>query len=162
MQLPFLEQAPPFEVLPSRRLSHFYEDPQPPLSFIRGCFSPLGLHLRLQAYEQPTEDSYFCFTLLCGKKLLFSKNFFPGKGDSSLPSHPMAGEDLVGRYWGSDLLVPATLWQQPLYCSIGLCHGEAPLCFLEEEESSLRYPLVALSPMPHPTPSSAENPKASR
>ncbi len=157
MHLPFMEQAPPFEVLPSHRLTHFYEDPKPPLSFIRGCFSPLGLHLQLQAYEKPTDDSYFCFTLLCGKKLLFSKNFLPGKGDSSLPSYPIAGENLVGHYWGVDLLIPSSLWQQPLYFSAGLCHGEKPLCFLKENEASLKYPLVSLSPMPHQEPSLSEN-----
>ncbi len=160
MQLPFMEQAPPFEVLPSQRLTQFYDDPQPPLSFIRGCFSPLGLHLQLQTYEKPTNDSYFCFTVLCGKKLLFSKNFFPGNGDSSLPSHPIAGENLVGQYWGVDLLIPTSLWQQPLSISLGLCHGDRPLCFLKENDTSSKYPLVSLNPMPHQVSSLSEIPEA--
>ncbi len=162
MQFSFMEQAPPFDVLPSRRLTRFYDDPQPPLSFIRGCFSPLGLHLNLQSYEKPLEDSYFCFTLLSGKKLLFSKNFFPGSTDGSLPSHPIAGENLLGPYWGVELLVPASLYQQSLSCSLGLYHGDTPLCFLEEEPSKLRYPLVSISPMPRPEPSSAESQAANR
>lgn len=159
MQLPFLIHKPIFDVLPSHRLSHFYDDPQPPLSYFQGCFTEDGLHLQLRAYEQPTPQSYFCFTLLSGKKLCFSKNVFPGKSDCSLDSVPMEGENLMGHYWGSELFVPASLYKQPLTAIVGLFHGNTPLCFLHEENSSDDpYPMVRFIPEPHPKSSSTENP----
>ena len=159
MQLPYLTHKPIFDVLPSHRLSHFYDDPQPPLCYFQGCFTSEGLHLQLRAYEQPTPQSYFCFTLLSGKKLCFSKNVFPGKNDSSLDSFPVEGENLIGHYWGTELFVPRSLCKSPLAAIVGLFHGNSPLCFLSEStEENQPYPMVRITPASHPEPSSAETP----
>ena len=163
MELPFLKHKPIFDILPTHRLSHFYQEPHPPLSHFQGCFTREGLHLQLRAYEQPTSQSYFCFTLLSGKKLCFSKNVFPGKADFSLDSIPVEGENLIGHYWGTELFVPRSLCKPPLTAIVGLFHGNQPLCFLSESaESDQPYPMVSLSPAPHPAPSSAESPSENR
>lgn len=161
MLLPFLSQKPVFDVLPSHRLTRFYDEPEPPLAFLQGCFTKEGLHLQLRAYEQPNFHSYFCFSLLSGRKLQFSKNIFPGRPDPSLQSTPIEGENLIGRFWGTELLIPYSLCSPPLSGIIGLFHDEIPLCFLSEEEATEHhYPLVTFIPEPHPAPSSEENPKS--
>lgn len=159
MQLPVFTQTPSFDVLPSWRLSRFYDDPEPPLAFFQGFFTEDGLHIQLKAYEQPTERSYFCFTLLSGKKLCFSKVILPNKADNSLQSISLQGENLIGRYWGSQLFVPYSLCAPPISGSIGLFHGNIPLCFLHDElqTGDSVYPLVRFNPEQHPKSSSPEN-----
>lgn len=154
--LPYFEQAPCFDALPTMRLCSFYKEPEPPLAFLSGCFCPDGLHLQLRAYENPSFHSYFCFTLLSGHKLRLSKNIFPGRPDSSLNSLPIEGENLLGTYWGCELLLPPALCSPSLSAVIGLLHDNIPLCFLQEHEHESNcktdspYPLVTLNPEPHP------------
>ena len=162
MQLPFLTHLPSFDVLPSTRLAHFYQDPKPPLSFFQACFTEEGLHLQLRAYEIPTEQSYFCFTLLSGSKLCFAKRLSPDQNDFSLHTLCTQGENLMGHHWTVRLFVPKSIYKAPLTAIVGLFHGNEPLCFLcEQPNPSQPYPMVRLSPKPHPAPSSTENPRVS-
>lgn len=151
MQLPFFTQAPSFDVLPSYRLSRFYDDPEPTLSFFQGYFTKEGLHIQLRAYEKPKEHSYFCFTLMSGKKLRFSRNIFPDQPDLSLQALPEQGENLMGHYWGSQLFIPYILCPQPISGIVGLFHHNIPQCFLSENDhDEALYPLVQFNPEPHP------------
>ena len=158
MQLPVFHTPPSFDVLPSHRFEQFYGEPEPPLSFFLGCFTDEGLHLQLRAYEPPNFHSYFCFTLLSGKKLCFSKNIFPGRPDPSLHSTPISGENLIGTYWGTEIFVPYSLCSPPISAVIGLLHDNIPLCFLRDNsKESQQYPRVLFIPERRPVPSSAEN-----
>lgn len=160
MQLPYFAQCPSFDVLPSHRFRQFYEEPEPPLAFLSGCFTAKGLHLQLRSYEPPNFHSYFCFTLLSGRKLCFSKNIFPGRPDETLQSVPIEGENLVGHYWGVELFIPYQLCSPPISGIIGLFHDNIPLCFLsDEEQQGPSYPRVYFNPMPHPESSSEEIPE---
>lgn len=159
MQLPFFQTLPSFDILPAHRFEQFYDEPEPPLTYLLGCFTPDGLHLQLRAYEGPNFHSYFCFTVLSGKKLCFSKNIFPGRPDPTLHSTPISGENLIGTYWGTEIFVPYTLCSPPISGIIGLFHDDIPLCFLHDTmENPHQYPQVSFIPEPHPAPSSAENP----
>ena len=157
MQLPFFETLPSYDVLPAHRFDQFYNEPEPPLTYLLGCFTPEGLHLQLRTYEGPNFHSYFCFTLISGKKLCFSKNIFPGRPDPTLHSTPISGENLVGKYWGTEIFIPNTLCPSPISGVIGLMHDDIPLCFLcEHKEATPNYPKVLISPKRHPKPSSRE------
>lgn len=163
MQLPYFSQRPSFDVLPSYRFHQFYEEPEPPLTFLLGYFDPNGLNLQLRAYEPPNFHSYFCFTLLSGRKLCFSKNIFPGRPDPTLSSIPIEGENLIGHYWGCQLFIPKQLCPSPISGIIGLFHDNIPLCFLNDGENhSPSYPQISFTPEPHPVPSSEEIPAKNR
>lgn len=159
MQLPYFTQCPSFDVLPAQCFQQFYEEPEPPLAFLSACFTSEGLHLQLRSYEPPNFHSYFCFTLLSGKKLCFSKNIFPGRPDPTLQSIPIEGENLMGHYWGCELFIPNSLCPPPISGVIGLFHDNIPLCFLcDDKRNSTLYPQVSFIPELHPAPSSEEIP----
>ncbi len=163
MQLPFFQNLSSFDVLPPHRFEQFYDEPEPPLTFLLGSFTPKGLHLQLRAYEAPNFHSYFCFTLMSGKKLCFSKNIFPGRPDSTLNSTPIEGENLIGTYWGTEIFIPYSLCSPPISAIVGLFHDDIPLCFLSEsQEKSQEYPRVLFTPEPHQAPSSTGNPTENR
>ena len=158
MYLPFSQKETSFELFPSIRLSHFYDEPKPPLSFFQGYFSNSGLHILLRAYEKPKDCSYFCFTLLSGKKLIFSKRIQPNKDDLSLKLNSFQGENFMGNFWGAELFVSKKFCKQPLYAIIGLFHDNIPLCFLTDNSppSEMAYPLVNFKQKPHLKSSSAK------
>lgn len=159
MQLPFYPQEVPFRLAPSQRLARIYDEPEPPLAYAQAYFSPLGFHLQLKAYQSPQAGSAFCFTLISGRKLLFSRLLKPGRREESLSVEPLEGRGLLGPYWGCRLLVPRRLWGESLSGIIGLFQQDAPLCFLEEEASAAGcYPVVPFIQEPRPVPSSEEIP----
>lgn len=158
MYLPFFPHKTSFKDFPSLRLSHFFDEPKPPLSFFQGYFSNSGLHILLRAYEIPKDCSYFCFTLLSGNKLIFSKRIQPNKDDFSLKLRSFEGENFRGHFWGAELFVAKKFCKQPLYAIIGLFHDNIPLCFLTDntQPSQMVYPLVNFKPKPHLKSSSAK------